>query len=243
MATVGDIYSDGNYLANNPGWHAVDSAWKAAHATRLLRRHGVEPATMVEVGCGAGGVIAAMARDWPASRATGFDISPDAARLWPRHRPANLAYVRGDFLATDARYDLLLLMDVFEHVDDYLGFLRALRPRASRFIFHIPLEMSLVSLLTESYMRGRVTVGHLHYFTHASALATLATAGYAVRDWQFTALATEASRDVRTWRTRVLNVPRRIVAAAAPRFAATIFGGYSMIVIAERDAGASDAND
>ena len=39
------IYSDGTYLANNPGWHADDSAWKAGHIATMLARHAIVPRT------------------------------------------------------------------------------------------------------------------------------------------------------------------------------------------------------
>ena len=233
MTSAADIYNQGTYLAQNPGWHAADSDWKAMHVRRVLDRNHLAPKSIVEVGCGAGRVIAALATAMPEMVATGFDISRDAARLWPDASRPNLTYHLGDFTRTEARYDTLLLMDVFEHVDDYLGFLRSLRTRAGHFVFHVPLDLSAVALLTRSYMRGRADVGHLHYFTRESALATIATAGYRVRDWHYTAMSQEASRDRRTWRTRILNVPRRLVGTVAPDVAATLFGGFSMMILAE----------
>ena len=233
MNAAADIYNQGDYLANNPNWHAADSAWKAAHIRRLLAANGIAPQSLVEVGCGAGGVIAELARSFPQARAQGFDISSDAASLWPSDRPGNLAYQRADFLAVEDRADLLCLIDVFEHVDDYLGFLRALRSRARWFVFHIPLDLSVLSLVRRRYMRGRAEVGHLHYFTRESALATLATAGYAVRDWRYTALALEAGSEARTLGTRIANLPRRVVATLSTDAAATWLGGYSLLVLAE----------
>lgn len=225
-----DLYNEGTYFANNPGWHAGDSAWKADHIDAILRRGGIEPASYVEVGCGAGGIIAAMARRHPTATAAGFDVSGDAAKLWPADRPANLAYRLADFRATTEVYDTLLLIDVFEHVEDYIGFLRSLRQRATNFVFHIPLELSLLSILRHSYMAGRADVGHLHYFSRASALATLELAGYRIEDSCFTSLSIEASADKRTWKTSLANLPRRIGRAIDIDAAATLFGGFSLIV-------------
>lgn len=242
MNAAADIYNQGDYLANNPKWHADDSGWKAGHIDRLLTAHGIAPRSIVEVGCGAGGVIAALAKRFPEAPAVGFDISADAATLWPAQRPANLDYRRTDFLETGDRADLICLIDVFEHVDDYLGFLRALRSRARWFVFHIPLDLSVLSLARRRYMRGRAEVGHLHYFTRESALATLATAGYTVRDWRYTALALEAGSEARTAATRLANLPRRLVAILSTDAAATWLGGYSLLVLAEPAVDATKEN-
>ena len=227
-----DIYNDGKYLTNNPAWHGADNIWKANHVLDLFRRNHVVPRSVVEVGCGAGGIIAEVARQIPDARAVGYDISSDAARLWPSARPTNLNYHVADFTESKERYDVLLLIDVFEHVEDYIGFLRILRGRANHFVFHVPLDMSIVGLLRRNYMKGRKEVGHLHYFTHESALATLATAGFEARDWFFTAMSIEASAELRTWRTNFLNIFRRALAGVNPAAAATWFGGYSMMILA-----------
>ncbi len=225
-----DLYNQGTYFANNPGWHQGDSAWKADHIDAILARAGITPASYVEVGCGAGGIIAAMAERHPQAMATGFDISADAARLWPANRPPNLAYRVADFRTTTEKYDTLLLIDVFEHVDDYIGFLRSLRTRATNFAFHIPLDLSVLTVLRGNFMAGRIDVGHLHYFTRASALATLELAGYRVEDEFLTSLSIEASRDKRTWKTMVANVPRRLLRAVDIDMAATLLGGFSLMV-------------
>ena len=237
-----DLYNQGTYLANNPQWHQGDSTWKADHIDAILARGGIEPTSYVEVGCGAGGIIAAMAARHPQASATGFDISADAARLWPTQRPPNLDYRIADFRTTDGRYDVLLLIDVFEHVDDYLGFLRALRPRAKHFVFHVPLDLSALSVLRGSFMAGRVDVGHLHYFTRASALATLELAGYRVEDSFLTSLSIEASRDKRTWKTNIANLPRRLIRAIDIEAAATLLGGFSLIVRATAAPQSGDMN-
>src|SRR5579859_2700572 len=80
--TMDSIYTDGTYLRNNPAWHADDSAWKAGHIAAMLERHALAPATVCEVGCGAGEVLRALATRLDAStRFIGYEISPDAFAL------------------------------------------------------------------------------------------------------------------------------------------------------------------
>ena len=51
----GEIYRDATYLEVNPDWHEGDAGWKAARVAEILRRNGVDPATIADVGCGTGG--------------------------------------------------------------------------------------------------------------------------------------------------------------------------------------------
>ena len=78
LAPALDRYLDGRYRAANPTWHVEDSAWKAGHVCELLERHRVAPASVADVGCGAGEVLRLLHSRFPSARCAGFDVSPDA---------------------------------------------------------------------------------------------------------------------------------------------------------------------
>ena len=138
------MYVDGGYLEKNPGWHVEESAWKAQQIDRMLKRHHLEPATICEVGCGAGEILKHLQDKMDDScELWGYDISPQALELC-----APKANERLHFKLADTRQepevftDLLLLMDVIEHLEDYFSFLRALQPKSHYKILHIPLDLS-----------------------------------------------------------------------------------------------------
>jgi len=226
------IYTDGTYLRNNPSWHAGDAAWKATHIGRMLERHRLRPATVCEVGCGSGEVTRALARQLPQARFVGVDISPDAIAIARAKADADLEFRVSDASETRTIYDLAMAIDVFEHVEDCFGFLRRLRSRARHKLLHIPLDLSALSVARASkLMTMRRTVGHIHYFTKDTALALLEDTGYRVVDHFYTAGSTEL-RNL-GWKTRLLKLPRQALFAAHPDAAARIFGGYSLMVLAE----------
>jgi SAM-dependent methyltransferase len=77
------------------------------------------PRRVLEIGCGVGATSWRMARAWPDAEVLGLDLSPasiEAARACFR-RP-NLSYRAGrlEALALDGGFDLVLMMDVYEHV-------------------------------------------------------------------------------------------------------------------------------
>jgi hypothetical protein len=231
------VYNDGSYRQNNPDWHAIDSRWKAGLIASMLARNSVEFGSCVEVGCGAGRVLAHLAELLPGKAYAGYDVSPDAAALWSPSQQGPVSYHLGDFRSTTETYDLLLLIDVFEHVEDYMGFLRSLSKRARWYIFHIPLEMHVSALLRDRQIHSRRQVGHLHYFSRATALATLSDTGYSILQDEYTYLSQEAQEARRTL-TRLANLVRAGVQSASIELAAKLLGGYSLLVLC-RGAGMS----
>lgn len=226
-------YEDGRYAAANPGWHEEDSPWKAARIAALLDRHQLRPATVAEVGCGAGGVLQALSGRWgPGVQCQGYEVSPDAfARCQGKATPSLQFHLR-DLLAEDtAPVDLVLAIDVFEHVDDYLGFLRRLRGKGRHTVFHIPLDLSAQTVLRGTpLLTARHTVGHLHHFTQQTALATLRDTGYDVLDHVYTAGALELP--ARHGKAALLKLPRRLLFALAPDLTVRLLGGWSLLVLA-----------
>lgn len=228
------MYQSGEYLDKNPRWHAADSPWKAAQILKMIRKQNLNPATVCEVGCGAGEILNRLHAELPATNFFGYEVSPQAYEICSAKTKERLQFRLGDLLETEERFDLLLCIDVFEHVPDYLSFLERLRGRASRFIFHIPLDLSALSLLRPArLMKTRYGVGHLHMFTAETALAVLKDTGYETLDSFFTAGGLELEKNQKRLRTVLANLPRRVLGKFNPRLAARILGGYSLLVFAK----------
>jgi trans-aconitate methyltransferase len=226
----GDVYRDGSYLADNPTWHEEDSAWKAAHIHALLERHSLSPRDIAEVGCGGGLILVELSRAFPQADLTGYEISPQAfARCVSRASP-RVRFRHEDLLATDDRHELLLAMDVVEHVDDYVGFLRGLRRHGERFVIQIPLDLSVQTVLRASpILHTRRKVGHLHYFSKETALETLRYAGLEVLDWRYTHAAIHAPG--RSRKSRLVGWLRALALKIHADMAVRLLGGSSILVL------------
>ena len=226
------IYTDGTYLRNNPDWHADDSAWKATHVANLLERNHLAPRTVCEIGCGAGEVLVTLADKLPAgTELTGYDISPDAYAICRRKARPGLDFRFGNLLDKDAHFDVAMAIDVFEHVEDYFGFLRRLRAKATHKVFHIPLELSALWVgRARPLIKQRRAVGHIHHFSKDTALATLEDTGYTVIDHFYTSGSTDLGGH--GWKTKLLKWPREALFAIDPDASARLLGGYSLMVLA-----------
>lgn len=235
MANIESRYLDGAYLTNNPTWDREDASWKAGNVAALLADHKIEPAYLCEVGCGHGDVLKHLRKALPRTRMTGFDISPQASQFWRADDPADagLDFIMGDFHRINRdHYDVLLMLDVFEHVRDPFTFLEASRSAATHFVFHIPLDLSASSVIRSGrLMEVRRKVGHIHYYTKDLALATLQDSGYDVLEWRYTGASLRSPN--RSFKTRLAAMPRRLVFAVNRDFGARLLGGETLVVLAK----------
>jgi hypothetical protein len=132
---------------------------------------------------------------------------------------------------SDKYYDILLMIDVFEHVRDYMGFVGSCKAKAKYKIFHIPLELSASAVLRNTLLESRRSVGHLHYFTAESALATLKEMGHEIIDHNFTSGAIDLYQQHPRLKTAIANVPRWLVSKISVPLSARLFGGFSLLVL------------
>ena len=228
------IYTEDNsaYLKNNPTWHVEDSPWKAKQIIKMLNRNPINPKSIAEVGCGAGEILNQLYQSMPDDISfTGYDISKDAIRLAKQRDKDRLEFKHGNFLETDAVFDLVLMIDVFEHIEDYLGFLRSCKYKAKNTIFHIPLDISAQAILRNKLMAGRNSVGHLHYFMKETAIATLEDSGYDIVDFFYTACSMDLPG--KTLKSKIAVMARKIMFKANKDIAAKLLGGFSLLVLAK----------
>lgn len=232
QTTASEIYLDGTYLAENPNWHADDSPWKARQISALLRSRALQPKTVCEVGCGVGQIVQQLSHEFPNSHFYGYEISQHAYQQCQEKSSDNLEFRFGDLLQdSNAHFDLLMAIDVIEHVENCLEFLRELRSKGDLQLFHIPLELSAQAVIrSRPLMSSRSRLGHLHYFTKDLALETLQRAGYELIDYHYTCWAMETNN--RGWRSRLLKLPRTMVYRMSADLAPKLFGGFSLLVLA-----------
>lgn len=226
-----NIYSSGEYFEKNPGWHQDHSQWKSVLVKRMLQKHCIFPNRIAEIGCGAGGILEDLFLTvHPQPFCLGYEISPQAYALATKRQVNGLEFRLGSPPPDIQSFDVVLAMDVLEHVENYLGFIRELKPLGTWKIFHIPLDLSIISMYRPSYLeQARVGVGHIHYFTRETALASLVQAGLVVKDWFYTSVDLEIGGHGQ----KRLKLLRKFLFQRNPDLCSRLLGDLSILVLAE----------
>jgi SAM-dependent methyltransferase len=235
IANSGDsIYQDGRYLEHNPSWHVEESPFKVKQILMMMKRQNLSPKSVCDVGCGGGVVLAELQHHFPSGCVCwGYDVAVDAIKLCEARRNQHLHFAVRDIRRDqcDAFFDLLLILDVFEHVDDYIGLIRDVRSKGKYKLFHIPLDLSVQAVARKNgLLRRRDNFAHLHYFTKETALRTLTDVGYKLMDYFYTPRCIELG-DLLV--QRIARVPRQICFAISQDLTVRFLGGYSLLVLAE----------
>ncbi|MDP4004394.1 methyltransferase domain-containing protein [Methylobacterium sp. NEAU K] len=228
-----EIYQNTTYADHNPTWHEEDAPWKAKQITNILSKNKIRFDTLCEVGCGTGEILLNLERSFNFSHAVGYEVSPHAFQRAKAKETARTKFsLENVFDVATTPFDLMLVIDVIEHVEDYIGFMKQLRPLARYKVFHIPLDLSVQSLFRERpIMNLRKSVGHLHYFFKESALATLKDCGYKIIDHTYTAGRLELPNQAMS--SRIMRLPRKAMFALNQDFTVRVLGGFSLLVLAE----------
>lgn len=228
-----NIYTSTNseYLQKNPDWHVSDSPWKARQVHKILEKNKINFTTIVEIGCGAGEILNQLTFIYPNSnlKFSGFEIAPDAFQYCLTRQKHNLNFYQDNLLETNLFFDVLLSMDVFEHVDNYIDFIKRCGQKATFKIYHIPLDISVLGIMRDVPLSARKSVKHLHYFSKDTAIESLKYCEQEIIDYFYTPVMIEVHN--KKLSTKILNVFRKFFFKINPDLCVKYLGGYSLIVL------------
>jgi SAM-dependent methyltransferase len=224
-------YTSGEHLEKTPNWHAHESPWKAEYIVQMLDKHGLQPQRVCEVGCGAGEVLRLLQKRMPSGCSFwGYDISPQAIALCAGKGNEQLHFELKDVRKDQqTSFDLILVLDVIEHLEDYFSFLRDIKPKSRYALMHIPLEISVQSVfIGKTFIWTRGQHGHLHYFSKETALRTVQDVGYEVLDYSY---SPEFELPAGGLAENFAKIPRKLFFALHHDWAARVLGGTRLLVL------------
>lgn len=225
-------YLDGDYLVKNPTFHIEDSPWKATQILKGITRNSLQPKVCAEVGCGAGEILTQLSTKMPECKFHGYELSPQGYQFCLERQNDRIQFSNRSIFDDEVDpFDLLLCIDVFEHIEDCFDFLRKISKISKHHIFHIPLDMNVQMVARSEPILGvRQSVGHLHYFSRDTALALLLDTGYEIIDWFYTPNGVDRPKSIKA---RILQAPRKLFQLYSEDLSARFLGGYSLLVVAK----------
>lgn len=226
-----DIYTNGTYLQNNPYWHEEDASFKADEIAAIVKRNSIDPNSVAEVGCGTGEILHCLHKKW--SKVLffyGFDISSTAIERAKKKENGTLTFYEEDFANSNRNecFDLVLVIDVIEHIENYFSFLRGIVSKGKHTVFHIPLDMSFRTIMNEKILiESKSRVGHIHNFTEDFIVRVLADCGFETIDLHYTAPLYET----KNLRQKIFKFLQMQCFKISPRICSKIFGGCSVLLL------------
>jgi 2-polyprenyl-3-methyl-5-hydroxy-6-metoxy-1,4-benzoquinol methylase len=195
-----------------------------------MNRNNLSSKTICEVGCGAGEVLRQLQSKVSSDcRLWGYDVSPQAIGMAKTRENASLRFATADFgEIRTPRFDMLLVLEVVNHVEDYFGFLRMLKPRGDLKIFSFSLDISVQTALRKgAFVRRRGLHHHLHHFNKETALSVLKETGYEILDYVY------PPPPLRPLVCRNWPRPLRLLSFVVnPDLSVRFFGGHSLLILA-----------
>ncbi len=178
-----DKFNQQTYIANNPTLALEDVEYKFYYIEKLLQEIEIsnKRVTILDVG-GGGGFLGRMICDYFSKQGKSIEFHIlDISQTMIEVQKSNNPYVSKahncslEDLRVDVKFDLVLMIDVIEHIpnkDEASSILQRISHYA---IYNIPVEINLFDILRNNYMKNKYyalqteTLGHLHFFSYQSA--------------------------------------------------------------------------
>ena len=235
-------YISGDYTKKNHSYHSEDSQYKWNNFANILYSSNLNfrnVETIIDIGCGAGQILIDANKSNLFNNKTifkGYDINPDAINLAKKNSD-KVSFFNQDFLNLEnEKGDLIIAADVFEHIQDKYDFLSKLKNKGNFFLFNIPLEISLFSMIRKKniFKHSFDNVGHLHFYTKRTALLTLENSGFKILNFNLVNNRFEDFKKNKKIYSLIINIPQYIVEKLSKTLSSSIFGGYSLVVLAKK---------
>ncbi len=247
---ITEVYQSDAYIAKNPSLHEEDSAWKIKKLLPFidtwLKRDQSPVVTVLDVGGGAGVILRELAKYIATKhgrtvRKYCLDLSPGMLAVQGENNIDAIKKLERDIAQTglgDKEVDLVLMIDVLEHVPDPVQTLKEIR-RISHFaLLKVPLEDSLfyrvMDIVTGGKFRQRLIaqIGHINIYNRNNLLVLLEQYGGRVLLSDLTNvyeyLLTTKQRVFDRWFNRLGSWCWRL----SPSLAAKIFNDYVVALVA-----------
>jgi SAM-dependent methyltransferase len=161
-------------------WRELSARGKADHVMELVARASLPAASVAEIGCGDGALLAELSARGFGESLAGFDISTaavDLTRARAIPRVDSLVVFDGVRLpVADSAFDLAVLSHVLEHVDGPGRLLREVARAARAVIVEVPLERN-ASAVRASKRAAAQRIGHVQTLDRAAVAAMVDNAG------------------------------------------------------------------
>jgi len=133
-------------------------------------------------------------------------------------------------LKKNKKYDVILCADVVEHVENPFKFLDEIKKGSTFQILHIPLDLSVNSILRKSViLKARKKVGHLHFYNKDIILYDLKKLNFEIIDFFYTFNNNIYKKG--NISQKILAIIRKFIYFINKDIAVNYLGGFSLMIL------------
>lgn len=252
---VRNLYLTDEYLKKNPSLHEEESPWKVHKIVPLIDRfidciNGKEEINILDVGGGAGFILNSVSTYIESSYGIrvnkyALDLSPHMLEIQSKTNPDMVKALNEDIRKTsfrDKEIDLILLIDVLEHVPNPAEALEELRRISSFSILKVPLQDSIFSIIWNFMRRGEPkrydfeTYGHINFYSFSKLKHQIEKHAGRLLNFCFTLrFNSRLNTEHYTEKLRIRNQLRDFFASfiflLSPGLCSTLFGDIAFILV------------
>ena len=221
-------YYNEDYIKYNLTWHSEDSYFKFIQIKKLINKNNLKFKTFCEVGCGAGKILYYLSKRYKNKNFFGYEISKKAFDMCKKN--GNKVKYYNSNLKKNKKYNVILCADVIEHVENPFKFLNEIKKSSNFQILHVPLDLSVNSLIRKSViLKARKNVGHLHFYNKEIILYDLKKLNFEIIDYFYTFnnnIYTKGSIG-----QKILATIRKFVYFINKDLAVNYLGGFSLMIL------------
>jgi SAM-dependent methyltransferase len=170
------------YLQLHKDLHEADVDSKVGAIANILPKDG-KIHSILDVGCGSGKILIQLSQLLGTDKNTGIDISQKIIEVAKSNDPDGII----SWLATDvfsptlSKHDVVLAVDIVEHVQDDHSFLKRISQLGDFVVIKVPIEVNIVNRFIKSLSNGiidpclntEVRYGHIHHYSVEGFLSLL----------------------------------------------------------------------
>lgn len=235
-SSIDPMYTDGEFYQHSSG--GQDAFYKVEQLKRVLDKNPeicCSLSLVADVGCGTGKTTRLLHKFLSECaidqvEVHGYDVHPEVSNFQDSQ---NVRFISGDFyMESEKIYDLVVLLDVLEHVLDPIEFLKRIAKRTRLIALHLPLDDSLLSWVRDLPKRKIRHPGHILVLNSATAFNLLTFSQFRIFDYAYSPVFLAPSGS-ETILQRLFNPIRTVTYRISPYLTHKIFGGVSIFLLAK----------
>ena len=250
---IENLYRKDEYMIKNPSLHEEDSPWKVSKIIALVDRFmsyiDKSQITLLDVGGGAGLILSAVSSYIEKSYNVNvdryaLDLSPGMLKIQRQRNPGLKKALNEDIRRTslsDKEVDLVLLIDLLEHVSNPVEALEEVRRISSYAIFKVPL-VGYSGRVWNFIKRGKPrrqaiqNLGHINTYTYATLRNQIETYAGTVVNYYFTNvheyyLNSPFQKNRLGRKSKLAHLSGACIFRFCPQLAALMFNDFCMFLV------------